>query len=457
VTYNGPVARPTAQVVSRADSRLDRVGWTAFEYAPFRLYIASMLCATSGIFLFNAALGWYVLQVTGSAAAVGLVFTASGLPILLLMPQAGVLTDRFGSRSMLIANFVALAVVGVTFGAVAFGTAPSFPMLLGLAVLFGVAETIGSPATMSIVNDLVPPSAVSSATALNFLHMNVARIIGGLLSGLILAATSPALAFFIAAILFAVPVATLFRVRTKPAHPREERSSTGFLGPLLEASRYAKSNPTLGVLIVLAIAPGAIGLSYIFMLPVAAEELGIGAAGLGALMVAVGIGGLIAGVSLETIQRRIGHGRALFCGIFGAAIGLTAFGLVPGVPLAIAVLPIVGASFLTFAAANLTLTQAISPARLRGRMVGLFATLYWGMMPVGGIIVGLAAEQIGARSALALCGVGLAIAGVAALFVRPQLATLAVGRDGVTLSGDLRGSGAEHSELGAPVLDSQRP
>ncbi len=457
MTYNGSVARPTAQVVSRADSRLDRVGWTAFEYAPFRFYIASMLCATSGIFLFNAALGWYVLQVTGSAAAVGLIFSVSGVPILLLMPQAGVLTDRFGSRAMLMANFVALAVVGVTFGLVALGSAPSFAVLLGSAVLFGVAETIGSPATMAIVNDLVPPSAVSSATALNFLHMNVARIIGGLISGVILAALSTALAFFVAAILFAVPVATLSLVKTRAAAPRDERSSTGFLGPLVEASRYAISHPTLGVLILLAIAPGAIGLSYIFMLPVAAEELGIGAGGLGALFVAVGIGGLIAGVSLETIQRRIGHGRALFCGVFGAAIGLTAFGLVPGAPLAIAVLPIVGASFLTFAAANLTLTQAISPARLRGRMVGLFATLYWGMMPVGGLIVGLAAEQIGARSALALCGVGLAIAGAVALFLRPQLATLAVGRDGVTLRGDLRGTGAEHSELGVPVLDSQRP
>ena len=180
------------------------------------------------------------------------------------------------------------------FGLVAARQRAVIPVLLVLAVLFGVAETIGSPATMAIVNDLVPPSAVSSATALNFLHMNVARIIGGLLSGVILAALSTALAFFIAAILFAVPVATLFLVRTRPAHPREDRSSAGFLGPILEASRYAISHPTLGVLILLAIAPGAIGLSYIFMLPVAAEELGIGAAGLGALFVAVGIGGLVA-------------------------------------------------------------------------------------------------------------------------------------------------------------------
>ena len=134
MTYNGlrgPTDRPSRE---RADSRLDRVGWTALEYAPFRYFIASMLCATSGIFIFNAALGWYVLEVTGSAAAVGLVFSVSGLPILLLMPQAGVLTDRFGSRAMLIANFVALAVVGVIFGLVALGSAPHSLVLLVLAL-----------------------------------------------------------------------------------------------------------------------------------------------------------------------------------------------------------------------------------------------------------------------------------------------------------------------------------
>ena len=76
---------------------------------------------------------------------------------------------------------------------------------------------------MAIVNDLVPPSAVSSATALNFLHMNVGRIIGGLVSGLILAAASTSLAFFVAAVLFAVPVAILFLVRTREGRPREDR------------------------------------------------------------------------------------------------------------------------------------------------------------------------------------------------------------------------------------------
>ena len=79
---------------------------------------------------------------------------------------------------------------------------------------------------------------------------------------------------------------------------------------MLEALAYGRRYPTLGVLLVLPIAAGLLGLSYVFMLPVAAEELGIGPGGLGTLLAASGLGGLAAGLVLERVQRRIGHGRA---------------------------------------------------------------------------------------------------------------------------------------------------
>ena len=437
------MARSRDVSIRTGASRLDRVGWTALGYGPFRRFLVAMLASTSGSFLYFAALGWYVLEITGSAAAVGFAFTASGLPILILTAHAGVFTDRLGARRMLLISLVALAGVAVVQAFVSASGAPTYALVVVLALGFGFAQTVGAPASMAIVTELVPPGAVSSATALNFLHMNVSRIIGGVLGGVLLATATPALAFGVAAVLFAAPVVVMAGVRTSDTRATHERPRAALVGPLVEAFRYATSRPTLGLLIILSIAPGSIGLSYIFMLPVAAEELGIGAGGLGILMVASGIGGLIAGLSLESIQRRIGHGRALFVGMFGAAIGLISFGLAPGAPLAIAALTIVGASFLTFAAATVTLTQALAPARLRGRLVSLFATLYWGMMPVGALIVGLIAEATTARTAIAVCGFGLALVGVAALIGRPHIATLAVGRDGLTLSGDLRGSGAE--------------
>ncbi len=436
-------------------SRLDRAGLSALDYASFRLFFGSMLASTSANFMYFAALGWYVLTVTDSAAAVGLVFTATGLPVLLLSAYAGVLTDRLGSRLMLLLSFGAMLVLTVAQAASAATGVDSFALIAVLALGFGVAQTIGAPASVAIVTELVPPPAVSSATALNFLHMNAARIVGGLLGGALLAATSPAVTFAVASTLFAAPMLAMARLKLDPDEQIMDRPRAAVIGPLIEAIRYAAAYPTLGVLMLMTIAPGGIGLAYTFMLPVAATELGIGAGGLGLLMAAAGIGGLIAGLSLETIQRRIGHGRAVFAGVIGAALGLIGFGIAPTVPLAIGALVIVGISFLTYGAASVTLTQALAPARMRGRMVSLFATLYWGMMPIGSLIVGLVAEASSARMALLFSGVGLALSAAAAYLVRPQILSLAVARDGRTLSGDLEGSSEVPS--GPPVPDSPRP
>ena len=424
------------------ESRLERVGWSALGYQPFRVFLGAMLASTSGNFMYFAALGWYVLAATDSAAAVGLTFTASGLPILFLSTYAGVLTDRFGTRAMLLWSFVAMMAFTLAMAGSAASGAVPFALIVVLAFGFGVAQAIGAPASVAIVTELVPAPAVSSATALNFLHMNAARIAGGLAGGLLLAAFTPAVTFVVAALLLAVPIVMMTRLRVEGPPRAEGRTRSALLGPLVEAIRYAAAYPTLGVLMLLTIAPGAIGLTYTFMLPVAAVELGIGAGGLGILMAAAGIGGLVAGLSLESVQRRIGHGRAVIGGLIGASIGLIGFGVLPGLPLAVAALGLAGASFLTYGAASVTLTQALAPARMRGRMVSLFATVYWGMMPIGSLFVGVVAQATTARIAISLCGVGLAAAAALAFVVRPQIATLAVARDGRSVSGDLEGSGA---------------
>lgn len=440
----GAMIKDTDGVAVAAESRLDRVGWSALRYPPFRLFFVSMVALSSGSFVYFAALGWYVLELTGSPAAVGFAFTAYGIAGLLLTAHAGVVTDRFGSRPMLLISLVAMAAFSGGQAVVAFVGGPPYWLVIALAFGLGLAQTIGAPASVAIVGDLVPPPAVSSAVTLNFLHMNAARIVGGVVAGSLLAAATPAFGFAAAALLAAVPAVVLSRLPSAGGpEAGRERPRAALVGPLVEAFRYATMHPTLGVLIVLAIAPGAIGLSYIFMLPVAAQELGIGPAGLGALLVASGCGGLLAGVSLEVVHRRIGHGRGLIAGLAGASGSMIVFGVVPGVPLALLALAVVGGSILTYASSSVTLINALAPPRLRGRLVSLFAMFYWGMLPVGSLITGLVAEATTARMTVLLCGIALGLVGGLALVVRPQLATLAVARDGRTLLGDLRGSGAE--------------
>jgi MFS family permease len=290
---------------------------------------------------------------------------------------------------------------------------------------------------------------MSSSVALNWLLMSVARIVGGLLGGLILALGSPGLAFVVAGVLNTAPALALLTMRLRPGSAtRLVGPASALLRPILEAFGYARRFPTLGVIVLLAAAPGAVGLSYIFLLPVAATELGIGADGLGGLIAASGVGGLISGLGLESLQRRFGHGRAVFAGLGIASTAMMAFGLAPNALTAVVLLGCVGGGFAMYAAATSTLVQALAPARLRGRMIGLFATLYWGLLPLGSIVGGQIAQLSSGRTAVMVTGALLALIAVVALIARPQVSTLKVRRDGLSVSGDLRGTGVERPPAG---------
>jgi MFS family permease len=429
---------------------LDRLGLPAFSYGPFRIFFASSLFANTGIFLFMAAYGWFIQTETGSAAMVGLGSAIMGFPWLLLMMHAGMLTDRLGARRLIAGSFLGGGLVMALVAFVALLPEPSVPIVLGSAFLMGVLMTLGAPGSISIVGDLVPPAAVSSAVGLNFLLINGARIAGGLGAGWLLAnGREPGWTILIGAVLFAVPGLFIWRLRTSPPIPGARApGGAALIRPIVEAGGHALRNPTLGTILLLSAGPGLIGLPYNFLLPVAAVELGIGAEGLGLLLVAVGTGGLIAGLGAEHAQRRLGHGKSILLGLASAATGLIVFGLGPPLPASIVSVGFVGGGFVIYASASLTLVQALAPPSLRGRLTAVFSLLYWGLMPVGGLLGGLSAQAFSARTTMLGAGLGLVLLGLLASIHRPQVLTLAVSRDGLEMRGDLAGTGLAEAWLG---------
>jgi MFS family permease len=437
---------------------LDRLGLPAFGYGPFRVFFASNLFANTGIFLFMAAFGWFVQAETGSAAMVGLASAVMGLPWLVLMLHAGMLTDRLGARRLIAWSFfgggVAMSVVAL----VALMPQPNLGVVLGVVLVMGVLMTIGAPGTVSIVPDLVPRAAVSSAVGLNFLLINVARILGGLAAGLLLAGgREPGWTILLGALLFGLPGLAIWRLPTKePMRSGRSVSGITLLGPILEAGRHAVRYPTLGVILLLSAGPGLIGLPYNFLLPVAAEELRIGPEGLGLLLGAVGTGGLVSGLLNEHLQRSLGQGRSILVGLASAAGGLIVFGMGPPMPIPMLAIGFVGGGFVVYASASLTLVQALAPTALRGRLTSVFSLLYWGLMPVGGLLGGLVAQLYSARVAMLWAGLGLVGLGSLASLLRPQVLTLGVSRDGLRIGGDLHGTGFEpavvpDSPIAAPL------
>lgn len=409
---------------------LERLGFTALTYGPFRAFMAANLLTNASWFVYSAAFGWLVLEISGSPATVGFAAFISGLPFLLLTLYAGLLTDRFGARPLVALSFAMTGTLMFILGVVALVPNTPLALVILLAFFSGITQTVGGPGYIAIVSDLVPPRAVSSGVAMTFLGFNLGRITGGVLGGVLVAIWPPGLALIVAAMLQGLPSLAVWRIKTAPQEARPG-SSRAILGPLLEAARYGLTSPTLAVLILMSAVPG-LGIAYQFLMPVAAAEFAIGGEGLGLLLGATGLGGLAAGLIGETVMRRFGHGRTVFIGLATAAAGMIAFGLAPVPHVAIGAMAFVGGGFLLYGAASLSLVQALSPARLRGRLTSVFTLLYWGLMPVGGLLGGILAEATSARFTMGAAGVGIVVIAAVAMVARRQILGLRIGRDGIS-------------------------
>jgi MFS family permease len=289
--------------------------------------------------------------------------------------------------------------------------------------------------------------------ALTFLGFNVGRIIGGVGAGLLLASLggdvrmAAGLTLLVAGVLQGLPA---IPVAVMKIHETATRTvGISLIRPLVESASYALRYPTLGVILVLSIAPGAFGLSYMYMLPVVIRDLGAAPDAVGLLYAGGGAGGLLAGLVAGPLMQRLGHGRAIFAGLALSGLGFIVTGTVGMLPAAMIGIGFAQAGFVIYASSSLALVQALSPARLRGRLTSLFTLLYWGLMPVGALVEGGIAERSNSLVTLVLVGGTMLAVGAVALAVRRQVATLRIDPDGSSVRGNVTGSGLGSDAPGA--------
>lgn len=411
-------------------TRAERLGFTALGFPAFRTFFATQLLVNTAQFVQGAGIGWTSWLVTGSAGGVALIGFLGVLPYTLLTLHAGLLTDRYGARRMLVTSYLltGAGVAALGLGAVAWGI--PFAVLAVASFVLGLVAAIGGPAGFTVVNELVPPHAVPSAVALIFLDVNLGRVIGGALAGVTLALLPGGWTLVLAGLMLALPALAIVRLPA-PATPRVRppHATGSLIAPLRDAASEGLRHPLLGTLFLATAVLGSLGQGYNYQLPLAAVELGHGPDGLGLLNAAVGVGGLVVGLTLERLMRGLGHGRVLLIGMGAAGLGMTATGLAGTLAMAVVAMAVAGAGFAIFAASTISVVQALAPAAMRGRLTALFSLLYWGMMPLGAIIGGLVAEQVGALATLRAFGVAILVVALAIVVRRPTIARLRLDRE----------------------------
>ncbi len=392
----------------------------------FRNLWFSMLLQSAGQHMFTIALGYYVYDLTGSEATLGMVIAATGLPGLVLSLYGGALGDRMEKKTILQVCQAAAALLGVIVAVAIQAGVVTWGHLVLVALVYGSIVTLFWPVRQALIPQLVPRELVMNAVALNSMALGLMTMVGPALGGVIIAILGVDSLFYLIAALHlaaAILVARLPRQR----EPRPEQQPP-ILADILAGLRYIRGNVVVLTLLLLGFAQMTMMVPIRFVMPIFARDVfDTGPEGLGLLMGAMGVGSL--GGSLFMASLRSVHRRGLILGLSGLASGV----LVLAFSLAGEVLPllIVGLVFLALmglvqsgrmAMQNALVMEYVDP-NYRGRVMSITA-LSWSAMPVGVLPLSILMAQIGAPAAMGIIALIFIVVSFAAIALSPRLRTL---------------------------------
>ena len=362
----------------------------------------------------HAALGWVVYEITGSGTLLGAVMGARAIPMILLAPVSGVAADRYDRRRLMQASQGLAAAVNLSFGAaLALGLVSTW-MLFLFTVLMGACNVMDRPARFTTAFELVPREIAVKAVALNTIGFSMARVLGPMVAGYLIAAFGGAGTFFLQGVLYAASgVMVLFVVFPSRIAPAEQKSPWH---DMAEGLRFAASNPRTRVLLAVGFLP------FFLLIPVfgtlypiyAKDQFAVGPTGLGLLLTAVGIGGTLGGFIAHALGRAERQGLIQSVWIVVMASAIIGVALTPSFAFAIALSVIGGAAEMAHASSNMAMVQMSAPEAMRGRISSLLM-LNPALISLGALVAGPLSDAIGVRGA-SLTLAGAAIAAAAALY-----------------------------------------
>jgi MFS family permease len=317
----------------------------------------------------------------------------------------GAIADRARKRMVLLATQTAQMILAFVLGLLVLERMATFPIVLVLAFLLGVANAVDMPTRQAFVPELVGTDDLLNAIALNSTLFNAARLIGPALAGLLIGAIGIAGCFFLNGVSFIAVIVGLLMMSGTAARPAHPESLSEVIEDLREGFQYVRHSPTLMSVVLLVGTIGTFGMNFNVIAPVMAQRtLGVGAQGLGWIMAAAGFGSLIASLWLAYFS-----GRALPRIMLGAAIAFSLFEIVLAFVTsfgpALLFFGLIGASMVTFTALANSFIQLIVPNRLRGRVMSIYTSVFVGTTPIGNTVVGALAQSTGIAGPLILGGV----------------------------------------------------
>jgi MFS family permease len=405
--------------------------WASFEVlgvAVYRRALAAAILTFSGIWMVEAALYWTVIAGTGSGTAVGLVVTFLILPSLALVLPVGVITDRVGPKTVMVVGLCGYTLAAVCGAGATRQGAIALPVALVIALLLGGFNVVWELPANVLLGRVVEEHLMSGAIGLGILQFGFGRIVGGLLSGIVLQTSGPPAAMLVGGAFLVI--ATLLTLTLPDPRGIGETFTRVAFRDFRQGLAWLSHQPTGLALIALAFWIGLFGFSYLALVPVIARHLNAGPTALGILIGAGGVGMILAAVMTDLAGRRLGRGRLIVFVVVGAGLAIAGLGMSTTLGAAAVVVGLIAGFLMTWESTSILVLQKIAPVHMRGRVLSVYWFVFWGILPVGTALAGLSSDLWGSRSVLVSMGTLTVASGIVIVAFYRRLTRLDIDRQG---------------------------
>jgi MFS family permease len=378
----------------------------------YRLFFFGQLVSVIGTWMQTVAQSFLVLDLTHSGTQLGLTTAARFLPMFLFGPLGGVFADRLDKRRVLYVTQSASGLLAAAFSILIATGSMRLWIVYVLAIALGFVNVFDNPARQSFIPEMVSAEDLPNAVTLNSVAMNMARVFGAALGGVIAAAIGLALCFACNAASFAAVLISLAVMRRSELFPAKRLARKKH--QVRQGLSYVRRTPDLLIPLIMIAVVGTLAWEFQVTLPLMASKVfGGGAAAYGVMASVMGAGAVVGG--LISAARNRPRARALCLAAIGWGIAILAAAVSPNLGLELAAMVFVGYGSITFNSLAKTTLQLAAKPEMRGRVMALWALAWLGSTPIGGPIVGWVGQEIGARWSLVIGGLPTLMCGILAL------------------------------------------
>ncbi|WP_201741467.1 MFS transporter [Sinomicrobium soli] len=377
----------------------------AFRNRNYALFFTGQSISRMGMWMQRTAVIWVVYSMTHSSFMLGLTLFAEQFPSFLFSALGGIVSDRYDRYKLILLTQSLSMVQAVILTVVTYTGHDSVWVLLVLSAVLGTINAFDVPARQPLVHEMVnEPEDLPNALSLNSSLTNLAKMVGPALAGIVLSEWGAGTCFLVNTVSFIAIIVCLSLMKLPPQPPRPQKQKVG--KELRDGFRYLCKTPEIGLPLLMLTLVSLLVLPYSTLLPVFAKVIFEGdATTYGYIMGFIGLGAISGAFFLASLREGSRLKRILAVNTVILGVSLVLFSRIDNLSVVLFFAVLIGFGAMAQTTVCNILVQTKSKPEMRGRAMSYQAMAAFGMMPLGGLLVGTLSEHIGAPASLLIQGI----------------------------------------------------